>query len=282
MGHRHVDLEPGETKTIEYSIRRKSGSPETAKLPRIMLQAEYLGKSSRIKIPESTTSLPLLLDRVPTDHFRGAVNRCADITLNRNSAIGVNSDQFKLPDGPMTLEAWVKPKSLQGYNAIIAKTESSEYALFSDEGVPQFDIHLGGKYVTAKAVQKMKVNQWTHLAGVYDGKQVKMFVDGELVGSLAGKGQRRSNKLPLWIGADPNGRGQPTRPLPAWIDEVRVSKSARYDGSFLPSKRFAPDSETVLLMHLDRNIGPFVLDHSESSAKGLFGVESNLVPATKR
>ncbi|MEL7500410.1 MAG: LamG-like jellyroll fold domain-containing protein [Planctomycetota bacterium] len=281
LGHQHVKLSAGATQKFEFSVRRASGNPELASLPKIVFDAEYLGESSRIKIPESATRLNLLLGQIPANHFQGAVNQCADISSKGSSAIVVKSDQFKLPDGPVTVEAWVKPKSLDGYNAIIAKTQGSEYALFSDEGVPQFDIHLNGKYVTAKAKQKMVVDRWTHLAGVYDGEQVKMYVDGKLVGTVAGNGKRRTNALPLLIGADPDLGGRATRPLPAFIDEVRISKSARYEDNFEPAKRFAPETDTVLLMHLDRNIGPFALDHSESSAKGILGSDSKLVPAQR-
>lgn len=279
--HQHFELKSGETKKFRFTIQRRAGSPDTAGLPKLVLQSEYLGESARIKIPERATTLALQMDQIPVNFFQGAENRCAEITPSGRSAIAVRSDQFGLPDGPMTLEAWVKPKTLVGYNAIVAKTQGSEYAIFSDEGVPQFDIHLNGKYVTAKAKQKMEVGRWTHLAGVYDGKQVMMFVDGKRVGSVAGTGARGTNRLPLLIGADPDGGGRPTRPQACLIDEVRVSKSARYAEAFAPRQRYIPDDETVLLMHLDRNIGPFVVDQSTSSAKGILGSEAKLVPAQR-
>ena len=240
LGHQHFELATGQTKKIEFVLKRSAGKAELASLPRLVLNSEYLGQSARIRIPELSIPIRLLLGQVDVGHFQGAVNQSLDIS-GGDSAVRVNSDQFDLPRGPMTMEAWVKPKSLVGYNAIIAKTEGSEYAMFSDEGVPQFDIHIGGKYVTAKATDKLKPGVWAHLAGVFDGKEVRMYVDGKLVGTAAGSGPRRRNALPLFIGADPNRRAQPTRPLPAFIDEVRISRSARYQMAFEPKKRFTPD-----------------------------------------
>jgi hypothetical protein len=178
----------------------------------------------------------------------------------------------------MTLETWVRPINNEGYNAIIAKTQGSEFALFSDEGVPQFDIHLNGAYVTAAAQEKLPTDQWTHLAGVFDGNHVSLYVNGKRVAQVAGSGTRGTNTLPLFLGADPDSRGNPTRSFTGWLDEVRLSAAAVYDTEFSPQRRLAPTAETVLLFHLDRGFGPFQLDHSSTAATGIRGDATRLVP----
>ena len=133
---------------------------------------------------------------------------------------------------------------------------------FLHEGIPQFDVHLNGRYVSPKDSHTIDLNKWTHLAGVYDGKKVQLFVNGELVQSLESSGERTLNDLPLYIGADPNGLGNPTRPFAGRIDEVRISKGARYTEVFHALQRFEQDKDTLLLLHLDQAYGPLLFDSS--------------------
>jgi hypothetical protein len=73
--------------------------------------------------------------------------------------------------------------------------------------------------------------------------------------------------MSLFIGADPNHLGRPVDHLKGQIDEVRLSRVARYSKArFKPKKRFEDDKETLLLLHFDRDLGPYVLDHSSKKA----------------
>ena len=42
------------------------------------------------------------------------------------------------------------------------------------------------------------------------------------------------------------------------MDEVRLSRGARYAGKFMPAKRLARDATTVLALANDQAFGPFV------------------------
>ena len=120
----------------------------------------------------------------------------------------------------------------------------------------------------------LPTDRWSHVAGVYDGQQLALYINGKQVDATLGQGKRRRNRLPLFIGADPDGAGQPSRPYSGRIDEFRLSKTARYSGDFVPEKRFEPDGDTVLLIHMDQSVGPFVLDHSSSAAHAILGADS--------
>ena len=75
--------------------------------------------------------------------------------------------------------------------------------------------------------------------------------------------ERRTNALPLVIGADVNGRGNPTSFFTGLIDEVRLSDSARYSGQrFTPERRLKADADTVALYSFDSDLGPYVIDGS--------------------
>jgi len=60
------------------------------------------------------------------------------------------------------------------------------------------------------------------------------------------------------IGADPDGSGNPNREFAGRIDEVRVSKGARYSEDFAPQSRFQSDDNALLLLHFDQAFGPFL------------------------
>ena len=97
----------------------------------------------------------------------------------------------------------------------------------------------------------MTPDAWHHVAGVYDGRRVRLFVDGELAAEVERSGRRLPNGLPLVIGADVDGSGRAVSHFEGMIDGVRLSKSARYGGAFEPSHRHEPDAETVLLYEMD-------------------------------
>ncbi|HID08226.1 MAG TPA: hypothetical protein EYP10_13890, partial [Armatimonadetes bacterium] len=66
--------------------------------------------------------------------------------------------------------------------------------------------------------------RWVHIAGVYDGKEMRLFVDGELAGRREKSGPIVESPAPLFIGAnDATGRWR----LHGMIDEVRISHIAR-------------------------------------------------------
>ena len=64
---------------------------------------------------------------------------------------------------------------------------------------------------------------WHHLAGVYDGKCLRLYIDGELVNEQACSGKIVSNDVDAAIGRMLNGGGQ----FRGKISEVRISDVAR-------------------------------------------------------
>ena len=61
--------------------------------------------------------------------------------------------------------------------------------------------------------------QWHHAAGVYDGEQLSLYIDGELDASAKATGKIRVNDKPVFIGENSEKRGR------FWngaIDDVRI------------------------------------------------------------
>lgn len=100
---------------------------------------------------------------------------------------------------------------------------------------------------------------WHHAAIVKNGMILELFIDGSSQGTVTLSGTESftpdSGNMGLnddWhIGSNPFDY-QFTDKLDGYIDEVRVSNSIRYTGTFTPSTEpFNPDSNAVVLLHCD-------------------------------
>ena len=133
---------------------------------------------------------------------------------------------------------------------MVTKTESSEYGIFASNGRPEFYIHVGGGYRVAAAPEqfRLKTRSWSHVAGVYDGKRVRLFINGKEVGRSSASGNRLTNMLPLVVGGDVAEDGSMMSPFEGRLEEIRLSKVARYTQDFAPVDRHASDDDTLLLL----------------------------------
>lgn len=263
VDHVHVKIEPGNGHGGAFSLIRTMRGFDEFTVPSVEFSVEMLGANARIPLPPRRVTLPLTLKAVNPEFFTAPEKNKA-LQLNGKQAVRVEMGDKLLPDGPFTLEAWVRPAERETSGDVVSKAEQSEFALNLAANVPGFHAHLGGKYESAIATAPLPAGEWAHLAGVYDGKELALYVNGKRVASRAVSGKRATNALPLYLGANPNARSQPVQFLKGAIDEVRLSRVARYAADFTPAKRFERDPDTVYLFHCDRLAGPFLPSDSEA------------------
>ena len=87
---------------------------------------------------------------------------------------------------------------------------------------PSFLVNTTQGVLSIAAHQALKPG-WHHLAGVYDGDSLRLFVDGELVAQREGQGMLQMNEVPIVVGQIENGLGR----FRGVIENVRVSTVAR-------------------------------------------------------
>jgi hypothetical protein len=260
--HNHAVLEPGETREFAFhAFRSSAGIDETFRPVELHMSSDILDKGFRYTVPTKTVMLPLDAE-LPAPPIP-ATERALTVD-GQGAHARIASSEFTLPDGPMTIECWFNADSYSGRTGLVTKTENSDYGIFVSNGQPGFSIFLGNRYTDVRADGPiLETGVWHHVAGVYDGAESRLYVDGKLIASDTRAAPRRTNDLPLILGGDVAGGGRAMSFFDGQIDAFRLSSTARYSGPrFTPQRRFESDEGTVLLLNMDGAIGPWIYDES--------------------
>jgi len=271
--HAKLLAEPHSTNSLVFGLRRTTADnfSRGMDLPGLKLQFDALLEGSRLQFRERRLTVGARLD--PSVNLPRAESSKV-LQCKGRQCLRVDSAELALPaKSPFTIEAMVRPANPGENSVFLAKTENSEFNLELVKGHPAVHAHFGGGYVVVRATDPLPAKTWSHVAATWDGEQLTLFVDGKPAGSKAAKGQRARNRLPLYVGADPDSRGRPSRFFRGQLDEVRVSRVARYTKVFEPAERHEHDEATLLLLHMDRQLGPFVPGDGTPSAMRVGGAQ---------
>ncbi|MDB4482640.1 LamG domain-containing protein, partial [Akkermansiaceae bacterium] len=139
---------------------------------------------------------------------------------------------------------------------------------FISDGRPDFSVNLDGEYLSATASSSLlKTDQWHTLAGIYDGREARLYLDGKLIASALGTGKLKDNRLPLMIGADVNHQGKPTSFFKGLIDYVSLTPKALYSDE--TSAANGNRKAAIIDLQLNETIGPWHPDASGSKAHAI-------------
>ena len=116
--------------------------------------------------------------------------------------------------------------------------------------------------------EPVQTGQRHHVAGVLEGTRIGLFVDGKIQEAGQLKGSYRKGRDPFLIGGLPPSPDVVRSLFSGVIDELRVSKVARYSGDFVPLVRFEPDKDTLALYHFDEGSGDVLNDASGNNHHG--------------
>ena len=183
------------------------------------------------------------------------------------------ADKDSLDLTQMTVSAWFR-QTVASQNGVISKgagtggtdnyllqTWSDKKAYFSIFSVTQRQVSSGTTLIP--------LNQWFHLAGTYDGVTLRLYLNGQQVGTLGVAVTPTVNTGPLEIGRD-NASTDGVFYFPGKIDEVRV-----YNRALSPSEikslyygKYISYTGLVGYWPLWNNSLPFVPDLSGRKSHG--------------
>jgi serine/threonine protein kinase/formylglycine-generating enzyme required for sulfatase activity/uncharacterized membrane protein len=259
---------------ITYRLLKQQ--PTVAVAPRSVPRAEP--KTPPESVPRAEPKTPP--ESVPRAEPKSspATGRFALALDGENSVVKTPSLTFH-DDHPLTVEAWavIAGSAAQQANYdLVATTDHGGFAI----GCPPSN-HGGDRkrlafvvrqestdsYVMAWETQPVPRDQFVHLAGVYDGSgEIRFYVDGQLQNRTPIQGVKHSN-LSLVLGGNLHGES-PRSGFLGRINEVRISRVARYDADFTPARRFEPDNDTIALYHFDAGAGSVLKDSSGNGHHG--------------
>jgi putative membrane-bound dehydrogenase-like protein len=116
------------------------------------------------------------------------------------------SDERRLTE--LTLECWIRPFKLSGWQGLLTQHDYPErcgIGMFLSGDRIAFITGSGGAHEAASLHQTeaglIKAQRWHHIAGTWDGKKKRIFVDGKLVGEFPFAGIVRPGRTPFRLGA---------------------------------------------------------------------------------
>lgn len=243
-------------------IREASKSLEGYRPPEFEMRFDVLTPGARIGMPARTLRARTRL-LPPAGGWPAAAGDGHAVFAAKGDCLRIDPDFFATPAGGFTIEAWVKPGSDRS-GAIVSNRKDRNGFGLEIADVPAFRLHSGGKMLQAKAAERLPAGTWIHLAGVHSGGEIALFVNGRRAASTPVEGEVAPSSSPLYIGAMP-GQDWVLYEYPYassfWagaIDDVRLSRGARYREDFAPEKHPARDGDTVFLLASDQRFGDFV------------------------
>ena len=127
----------------------------------------------------------------------------------------------------ITVVAWVKYDDMNmpaDWPVIVCKNPvNASYILFYQTQFEQFRFRLNiGGFQTVNSTTAADVDKWYHVAGTYDGKELRIYVNGVEEASLPQQGEFAVSAGPLSIGFLSDGSAQTL----GIIDEVLIANRA--------------------------------------------------------
>ncbi len=146
----------------------------------------------------------------------------AALSLDGVDDLVIVPDDDALDPTELTIECWVKPRTADDYAGIIMKTEPSSFAdgygLNLSGGGTNFTFFVNGwGWHDANSTTTITPGEWYHVAGTYDGFDMKLYVNGALEATVPYTGTVNNTIFDLILGNDNSGYA-----LDGTLDEVRI------------------------------------------------------------
>jgi hypothetical protein len=171
--------------------------------------------------------------------------------------------------GTLTIERWVRPRAAAATGILLTTTDDSAgWSLELENGAPVWWLYTTSGWQAVRHPTALAAERWSHLAVTFSGGTAQIFLDGA-PGTAATLDAATEGP---YVGGTPN------YPFFAGdLDEIRLSRVARYTGSFTPpSGPFSSDGDTLALYHLDEGSGQVAADATPNQYDLTLGASPNV------
>lgn len=198
------------------------------------METKY-GGGHRIKVNKNTYKISIALivilafclSFILPDKSAWAAN--SSLSFDGNTYVSVPSNDTLQPTTQITIEAWAFAEPWESYRTIVTKGYDGYDGVYSlrmertrSGNKVAFEVRTTSGWKYLYTPQGMPSNEWFHIAGVYDGSQMFLYINGILEASLLHTGTLVTNNIDVEIGRnskEENWHGN--------IDEVRIWNVAR-------------------------------------------------------
>jgi len=153
--------------------------------------------------------------------------------------------------GWITIEGWIKLNSNTVEQGIIERYGTSDggYALrVTSQGKLQFsNLITSSNFDSVTGGITLQTGQWYHVAGVWGGLTMRVYVNGQLDTSKSSTFAPGSGASPLYIGRRASGGGY----FNGLIDEAGVTATWLYNPNFTPQHRLTGTTKTKAVWRFD-------------------------------
>jgi hypothetical protein len=149
--------------------------------------------------------------------------------IGRGASLNGTSGYLNIPNkaayqmtSAMTISAWAKPTGTTGTIAGKWGTQNS-YRLLLSSGKFAFSVTLStGTVVTATASATASTTAWSHVAGVFNGTRLILYVNGAQAATASASGSLKSSTDPIRVGNSTNNANY----YKGSVDELRLYNTA--------------------------------------------------------
>ncbi len=136
-----------------------------------------------------------------------------------------NSSSLDISGNSMTMSMWINPGSVSGDSVVLGKFWNAgmtspyyQYGLELSNGRPQYFVGTTVGLAGAGMDTSLALNQWSHLAIVFNGSQALFYVNGALVSSKPLPASLTARGRLMRVGAD----ADPWQFYRGLLDNVRI------------------------------------------------------------
>lgn len=146
--------------------------------------------------------------------FRSVSASCTEGASAQGVALRRREDVVYAPDQPdfvfdegLTIAVFIKPDDVRGTQSIVRKREggTSAFLLAIHDRELRFVVQLEhGRMASISA--PIRPDRYTHVAATYDGRRLRLYLDGELAAQARAAGTLAHGAGPIFVGNDASGR----------------------------------------------------------------------------